>query len=343
MTFLRWIAEDSAHSEHPDSADAARQAPTPRCDDVDLLDAYSQAVIRVVEGASPAVISLSGRRDERPQGSGSGFIVTPDGFAVTNSHVVAGRSWLIAETVDGDRVDVSVVGDDPATDLALVRLASRDLPTVALGESDVLRVGQLVIAVGSPLGLHSTVSTGVVSALGRSMRGSDGRLIESIIQHSAPINPGNSGGPLLNSRCQVVGVNTAVIAPAQGLGFAVPADTVRWVTAEIMGHGKVRRRTLGIAAEVRRLPRDLVRSFDLLADEAVEVRDVVAGGPADRAGLRVGDLITAVNDRVAAGVDDIHRLLARSAAEPTTELTILRDGKKRQITILWNDAGAAGV
>jgi S1-C subfamily serine protease len=199
----------------------------------------------------------------------------------------------------------------------------------------VLRVGQLVIAMGSPLGLHSTVSTGVVSALGRSMRGRDGRLIESIVQHSAPINPGNSGGPLVNSRSQVVGVNTAVIAPAQGLGFAVPADTVRWVTAEILGHGRVRRRTLGISAEVRRLPREFVRRFDLLADEAVAVRELLPGGAAERAGLQPDDLLVAVNDRVVANVDDVHRLLARGAAESTTELTIVRDGRKQIVVVTW--------
>jgi S1-C subfamily serine protease len=315
--------------------DVSHQTAAPRRDDVELLDAYSQAVIRVVEAASPAVFSLTGRNDERPQGSGSGFLITPDGFAVTNSHVVGGRSRLTAETSDGDRLDVAVVGDDPATDLAVVRLASRDLPSAPLGESDALRVGQLVIAVGSPLGLHSTVSTGVVSALGRSMRGRDGRLIESIIQHSAPINPGNSGGPLINSRAQVVGVNTAVIAPAQGLGFAVPADTVRWVVAEILGHGRVRRRTLGIAAGTRRLPRELIRAHDLLTDEAVEVREVVADGPADRAGVQPGDLLVAVNDREVSSVDDVHRLLARGSAAASSELTILREGEKRRITVAW--------
>jgi S1-C subfamily serine protease len=326
-------------ASQPDS-DADRQRlggkPVVRAtNDADLLDAYSQAVVNVVEAVSPAVVSLTGRADERPQGSGSGFIITPDGFTVTNSHVVAGRTRLSAETIDGDRVDAAVVGDDPATDLAVVRLASRELPFAELGESSVLRVGQLVIAMGSPLGLHSTVSTGVVSALGRSMRGRDGRLIESIVQHSAPINPGNSGGPLVNSRSQVVGVNTAVIAPAQGLGFAVPADTVRWVTAEILGHGRVRRRTLGVSAELRRLPRDVVRRFDLLTDEAVAVRDVLPGGAAERAGIRLDDLLVAVNDRVVANIDDLHRLLARSATEPTTELTIVRDGERRTVVIDW--------
>lgn len=172
--------------------------PAPLAGDVDLLDAYSRAVVGVVDSVSPAVVSVGGVGEERSQGSGSAFIVSADGFALTNSHVVAGRRRLLAETADGDRIDVHVVGDDPATDLALLRLAARELPFCNLGDSAALRVGQLVIAMGSPLGLHATVSTGVVSALGRNMRAGDGRLIESIVQHSAPINPGNSGGPLVN-------------------------------------------------------------------------------------------------------------------------------------------------
>ena len=215
--------------------------------DADLLDAYSQAVIRVVEAVSPAVIGLAAGEGGRG-GSGSGFLVTPDGYGLTNSHVVGDRAGLTATTADGDRLDAQVIGDDPATDLALVRLAARDLPFAPLGDSDALRVGQLLIAIGSPFGFQSTVSTGVVSALNRTMRGEEGRLIENIIQHSAPLNPGNSGGPLVDSRGRVVGINTAVIAMAQGLGFAVPANTARWVIGELLSHGRVRRLHLGITA-----------------------------------------------------------------------------------------------
>jgi len=323
------------HSSDGPSADwQAGQSQQPRRDDADLLDAYSQAVVNVVETVAPAVVSLTGREND-PPGSGSGFLISPDGFAVTNSHVVGGRSKLRAETHDGDHLDANLVGDDPATDLAIMRLGSRDLPFVALGDSAALRVGQLVIAMGSPLGLHSTVSTGVVSALGRSMRGRDGRLIESIVQHSAPINPGNSGGPLVNSRGQVVGVNTAIIAMAQGLGFAVPSGTVEWVAAEILGHGQVRRRTLGIAAESIRLPRDLVRRFDLLAEEGVEVRGVTAGGVAAQAGVQTNDILVAINDRVVAGVDDVHRLLARLPADAACELMVIRGGKKLALGVKW--------
>ena len=301
--------------------------------DTELLDAYSQAVVNVVEKTSPAVISVTGRRDAKQAGSGSGFIITPDGYAVTNSHVVAGRSRLSAETAEGDCVDAEVIGDDPATDLAVLRLASRDLPYAELGASDSLRVGQLVIAMGSPMGLHATISTGVVSALGRSMRGQDGRLIESIVQHSAPINPGNSGGPLVDSRGRVVGVNTAIVAFAQGLGFAVPSSTTRWVISEVLQHGKVRRRQLGIKAAVNRMPRVLIRQLDLLSDQVVEVIDVINGSVAHSAGIRAGDFIVAINDRIIANVDDVHRILSVFPMSTSLEVTIVRNGSKQLLHI----------
>jgi len=277
--------------------------------DADLLDAYSQAVIHVVETVSPAVISLSGHNADGRGGAGSGFIVTPDGYAITNSHVVEDRAKLQAETAEGDKLPAEIIGDDPATDLAIVRLSASGLPYAQLGDSDALRVGQLVIAMGSPLGLQSTVSTGVVSALGRSMRARDGRLIESIVQHAAPINPGNSGGPLVDSRGLVVGINTAIIAMAQGLGFAIPSKTAEWVLQEILVHGQVRRRQLGIVAQVTRIPRTLVRELDLLADQGVEVRDVVASSMAGKAGIRADDIIVSLAGRLVTSIDDLHRLL----------------------------------
>src|SRR5262245_39100392 len=288
-------------------------APTgnrPPASDADLLDAYSRAVIHVVETVSPAVISISGGMrgvDGNPGGFGSGFIVTPDGYALTNSHVANGRQKLLGETTDGDQLPAELVGDDPATDLAVVRLAANGLPYAQLGDSAGLRVGQLVIAMGSPLGLQSTGSTGVVSALGRSMRARDGRLIENIVQHAAPINPGNSGGPLVDSRGFVVGINTAIIAMAQGIGFAIPANTAEWVLQEILTHGNVRRRQLGISASVTRLPRALVRSLDLLADQGVEVREVASKSVADLAGLRPDDIIIALAGRLVTSIDDLHR------------------------------------
>lgn len=301
--------------------------------DAELLDAYSQAVVGVVESVSPAVISVTGSRDDRRGGAGSGFLISPDGYAITNSHVVNGRQNLIAETDDGDTVDVTVMGDDPATDVALIRLAARDLPFAELGDSDALRVGQLVITMGSPLGLHSTISTGVVSALGRSMRGRDGRLIENVIQHAAPINPGNSGGPLVDSRARVVGVNTAIIAFAQGLGFAVPVNTARWVVTEIFEHGTVRRRQLGITAQPRRVSRQLVRQLDLLSDQVLEVVTVARGSDAATTGIRPGDFIAAINGRLVTGIDDVHRLLTAIPAETPLEITVVRGGRKLEMWV----------
>jgi S1-C subfamily serine protease len=262
------------------------------------------------------------------------FCITPDGFALTNSHVAGGRGKLIATTHDGDRIDADVIGDDPATDLALIRIAARDLPFTKLGDSDALRVGQLVIAVGSPFGLQSTVSTGVVSALGRSMRGQDGRLIENIVQHAAPLNPGNSGGPLVDSRGRVVAVNTAVIAFSQGVGFAVPANTAKWVVAELLAHGRVRRAHLGIAATTVPIPRRMARELDLLNESAVEVASVEPGGPAERAGVRAGDLIVSMDDRIIAGVDDLHRLLSKSAGAAKVRLAMIRGERRIEIDVV---------
>lgn len=326
----RFFAVNSAGES--DSRSPAKPA-RPPAGDTDLLDAYSRAVIHVVDTVSPAVVSVGGPRGDRNGGSGSGFLITPDGYALTNSHVVSGRERLTAETADGDHVDADVIGDDPATDLAILRLASRDLPYAELGDSTALRVGQLLIAMGSPLGLHSTVSTGVVSALQRSMRGRDGRLIENIIQHSAPINPGNSGGPLVDSRGRVVGVNTAIIAFAQGLGFAVPSSTSKWVVGEILSHGHVRRRQLGIVAKTVHLPRSVVRALDLLADQAVEVMDVTPKSAAEAAGLRAGDWIVAIHDRVVTSIDDIHRLLTLLPHDQTMSVSIVRDDRRLEMEV----------
>lgn len=320
--------------ESPGDGTQFRPTPArPTAEDVDLLDAYSKAVISVVDTVSPAVVSVTGGRDEARGGAGSGFLITPDGYALTNSHVVDGRTRFVAETSEGDRVDARVVGDDQATDLALLRLAANDLPYADFGDSSTLRVGQLIIAMGSPLGLHATVSTGVASALGRSMRGRDGRLIENVIQHSAPINPGNSGGPLVDSRGRIMGVNTAIIAGAQGLGFAVPSTTARWVVTEILGHGRVRRRQLGIAATTVPLSRSQIREFDLLTDTAAQVMDVVPDSPADAAGVRPGDVIVSMHGRFVTGVDDIHRLLARLPFDAPLSVTILRDQTRMELMI----------
>ena len=305
--------------------DAPRSRDRMAASDTSLLDAYSQAVIHVVESVSPAVLSLTGPNDQG--GSGSGFLVTPDGFAITNSHVVDGRSELVATTTDGDRITARVVGDDPATDLAALRLSANDLPFARLGDSDALRVGQLVIAIGSPLGLQSTVSTGIVSALGRSLRARDGRLIDKVVQHTAPINPGNSGGPLVDSGGRIVGINTAIIAMAQGLGLAVPATTAEWVLREILAHGRVRRRKLGVTAAVVDLPRRLIRQLDLLGVTGVEIREVIPRSASSAADLRVGDVIVALADRVVETMDDLHRLLTMSPADQSLVLQVIRSGE----------------
>jgi S1-C subfamily serine protease len=329
----RFLFTDDSTSQQ---SDPQRPIDRPVVGDAALLDAYSQAVIHVVETVSPAVISVSARDANGRGGGGSGFIVTPDGYAITNSHVVDSRPKLEAETAEGDRLPVEIVGDDPATDVAIVRLAASGLPYAQLGDSDALRVGQLVIAMGSPFGFQSTVSTGVVSALGRSMRARDGRLIENIVQHAAPINPGNSGGPLVDSRGLVVGINTAIIAMAQGLGFAIPSNTAEWVLQEILAHGNVRRRQLGIVANVTRLPRSLVRALDLLADQGVEVREVAPRGVADLAGIRSDDVIIALAGRLVTSIDDLHRLLMTIPTDQGFELTIIRGERQQTLHVPAN-------
>jgi S1-C subfamily serine protease len=305
----------------PGEADRPRRLPS----DHELLDAYSQAVIDVVRAVGPAVISIGSDRHHDLRGAqGSGFLLTPDGFALSNSHVIHGRARVRATTNEGDAIQADLIGDDPATDLALIRLAARDLPYAELGDSDRLQPGQLVIAIGNPLGFQSTVSTGVVSAVGRALRSQQGRLIENIVQHTAPLNPGNSGGPLVDSRGRVVGINTAIIALAQGLGFAVPANTARWVMQELLTHGVVRRPSLGIAAATAMLPRRLVRRLDLLAEQAVEIQEVLPGGAAHAAGLQAEDVIVSVNGRCVTGIDDLHRLLAMLPVDRPMSVSVVR-------------------
>jgi len=278
----------------------------------------------------PAVIGVSGAGRQR-SGSGSGVIVSPDGLALTNSHVVAGRAKLVARTNDGDTLPTAVIGDDPSTDLALLRIDAGDLPYAQLESSRAAIPGQVAIALGSPFGLHSTVTAGIVSAIGRSLRGSDGRLIDDVIQHTAPINPGNSGGPLLDTHGRVIGVNTAIIAMAQGLGFAVSSPTVDWVIGEFLQHGRVRRLRLGIAAGIAPVPRGMRRELDLLNESAVLVLSVEDGGAANRAGVLPEDLIVSINGRLIQSVDDVHRVLSRLEDDAAVGLTIVRGERKHEI------------
>lgn len=319
--------------------------------DAELLDAYSQAVVGVVETVGPAVVNIRVRRAatdaEGPRsprergnhrglvaGAGSGFVVTPDGYLLTNHHVVQGAHELSVSFTDGTAVPGVVVGSDAATDLAVVRAQAAGLAYAALGDSARLRVGQLAIAMGNPLGFESSVSAGVVGALGRSMRSDSGRLIENIIQHTAPLNPGNSGGPLLDSRARVVGVNTAIIAHAQGIGFAIPANTAQWVLSQILHHGRVRRGYLGIAGRERPIGRRLARGLGLAFERAVEVLSVEAGGPAARAGLRVGDWVIALNGTPVRHVDDMHRLLGEVALGKEVALTLVRGTQKMELAVV---------
>jgi S1-C subfamily serine protease len=312
--------------------------------DVELLDAYSRAVIKVVEAVGPAVVGISVGQSPAPGdqgGLGSGVLITPDGYLLTNDHVVAGAVQLTATLPDGAALPAVVIGTDPATDLAVIRVtAAASLPHASLGDSSLLRVGQLVIAMGNPFGFQSTVSTGVVSALGRALRSQEGRLIESIIQHTAPLNPGNSGGPLVDSRGRVVGLNTAIIAMAQGIGFAIPASTIKWVVSQLLTHGRVRRGHLGLAGRQRPLDRRLVRFHRLKKESAVEAISVDPGGPAGRAGLRNGDLIVGIQDQDVTSVDDLHRFLADWPVGGAVTLKILRGREILRLTVVPAEAAA---
>jgi len=308
---------------------------TAETSDVELLDAYSRAVTGVVEALGPAVVSItvstpSNGRNPGGGGAGSGFIIAPDGYILTNSHVVHGAHSLGATLESGEHYEARLVGEDPATDLAVIHVNSApSLPYAELGDSAALRVGQLVIAIGNPLGFHATVSTGVVSALGRSLRSQQGRLIENIVQHTAPLNPGNSGGPLVDSRGRVVGVNTAIIAQAQGIGFSIPANTAKWVISELLTRGRVRRAYLGLAARTRPLDRRLARLHELLKNQAVEVMTVEPNTPAARAGLRDGDLIISLNSEPVWDLDQLHRFLAKWPIGDLLKIDIIRAGRDR--------------
>ncbi|MEM9409980.1 MAG: trypsin-like peptidase domain-containing protein [Planctomycetota bacterium] len=316
---MRFLNTNDSQGERRENRDSNHQ--TSDQQDCLLLDAYSRSVIDVVQRVSPSVIHIN-RQSE--QGSGSGFLVSSDGYAITNHHVSGTNSALLARTVDGDRIDAQVIGSDAANDVALVKLAASELPYVEFGDSSGLQVGQLVVAIGSPLGLQSTVSSGIVSALQRSMRSEQGNLMEDIVQHSAPINPGNSGGPLVDSNGQVIGINTAIIAMAQGICFAISSNTAKWVMEELLEHGEVRRRQLGVLATTIRLHMEDIRRFDLITDSAVEVVDVVADSFADTIGLKTGDKIVAINGRLITGVDDLHRLMKLMDANSELQIEIVR-------------------
>jgi len=325
---LDWLSgEAPAEPSRPCEVDQAAVS------SVDLLDAYSKAVIAVVEAVGPAVVSISvgqetSRSEFEPMGAGSGFAITPDGYLLTNSHVVADAKKIETTFMDGRRLEATLVGLDASTDLAVIRVNASALPYAELGESSGLRVGQLVIAMGNPLGFQSTVSTGVISALGRTLRSQMGRLIENIIQHTAPLNPGNSGGPLLDAKGRVVGINTAIIAMAQGIGFSIPSNTAKWVVSQLLTQGKVRRSHLGLVGYSRQLDRRIVRFHKLGKNAAVEIVGIEPTGPANNSGLRTGDLVVAINQIEVTSVDDMFRILAEWPVGQPLILTVIR-GKER--------------
>jgi S1-C subfamily serine protease len=311
-------------------------ASTQPADDAALLDAYSRTVIDVVDSVSPAVVRLDVRSSEqaRQGGSGSGVIVSPDGLVLTNSHVVGGTSRLRATTADGQSLTAVVVGDDPDTDLALLRVnESVTLPFAPLGDSRHLRRGQLVIAIGNPLGFESTVTAGVVSALGRSLRARTGRLIDDLIQTDAALNPGNSGGPLVSSRGEVVGVNTAIIMGAQGICFAIAANTAKFVLGELVRHGRVRRAYIGISAAQTALPRRLRHEAGVVQESAVVVAGVEPASPADRAGLVAGDMLLSLDGQAVTGADDLIRILTGEKIGGKVEIELLRERKRHQVAL----------
>ncbi len=315
--------------------------------DDELLDAYSRAVTAAAEAVSPSVVNLevqqrgsTGRARRAPErhGSGSGFVVTPDGLILTNSHVVHGAAAIGVALPDGRQLRAELIGDDPDTDLAVVRVDAPSLAPARFGDSGAIRVGQLAIAIGNPYGFQCTVTAGVVSALGRSLRASSGRLIDDVIQTDAALNPGNSGGPLVNSRGEVIGVNTAIIRPAQGICFAIAASTAQFIAGRLIRDGVIRRSNIGVAGQNTPLPRRVVRFHDLPVESGVLVASVEPDSPAARAALQSGDIVVAYNERPVAAIDDLHRLLTEEQVGARAQLTVLRRAERLVLEIVPGEA-----
>jgi S1-C subfamily serine protease len=307
---------------------------TPAAEDATLLDAYSQAVTSAVAKVGPSVVHIGVAHHGRGQSSGSGFAFTPDGFVLTNSHVVHGATEILVTFPDAQNCRATLIGDDPDTDLAVLRVdVAGQLPFAPLGTKQPVTVGQLAIAIGNPLGFQHTVTAGVVSALGRSMRSRTGRLIDNVIQTDAALNPGNSGGPLVSSRGEVIGVNTATIMGAQGICFAIGADTARYVAVRLIRDGKIQRSYIGVAGQDAPLHPRIVRHYALSAAFGAMVISVEPNSPAASAGLRERDMIVAFGGHCVAGVDDLHRLLTEAPPGERQELTILRGTELVKLTI----------
>jgi len=298
--------------------------PDPFPSDGEALDAFSNVVVTVAERLRPAVVNLQIPRG----GSGSGVLFASDGFLLTNHHVVQGASTVRVRLQDGTELPGRVIGNDPWTDLAVVKAEGSGLPVATLGDSSTLRVGQLAVAIGSPLGFESTVTAGVVSALGRTLRSMSGHLVDNVIQTDAALNPGNSGGPLVDSRGRVIGINTAVIQPAQGICFAVPVNTAKAVIPQLLSFGRVRRGYLGLHARQVPIPRALARDLQLTQETGIEIMLMEEDGPAESAGLWIEDVIVTYAGLIVKSVDDLHQSLTRLPVGESQTVDLIRDGKR---------------
>ena len=325
--------------DEPALLQAAAAADGAALTDATLLDAYSQSVVDVVAKVKDAVVFIEVRgkpgRGGRPGGgTGSGFLFTPDGYILTNSHVIHGALEVHVTLADGTRAHADVVGEDPDTDLAVIRIgAPGALPHVQFGDSAKLKVGQIAVAIGNPLGFSHTVTAGVVSALGRSLRASSGRLIHNVIQTDAALNPGNSGGPLLDSHGRVIGVNTAIIPGAQSICFATGIDSAKWVVTQLFAHGRVRRAFIGVSGATVPLPRKVVRFFELAVASGARVMEVQRGTPAHQAGVQVGDIIVGIDGVDVSNVDELQRVLDDTRIAKTTVARVLRGNQKLHLQI----------
>jgi S1-C subfamily serine protease len=325
------LEEDFAGSTHTAGEDI-RPAHAPS--DAELLDVYSQTVAAAVNRVAPSVVNIRILSGERGQGGGSGFIIARDGFILTNSHVVHGARELEVTLHDARTYAAQVIGTDPETDLAIIRIDAPDLQHVRLADSSRLRVGQVAVAIGSPYGFQQTVTSGIVSALGRSMRAESGRLMDDIIQTDAALNPGNSGGPLINSAGEIIGVNTAVILPAQGICFAIASNTAQFVAAWLIKEQRIRRSSIGVAGQNVPLHTRVVRFHKLPVDRGVQIAEIEPGSPADAAGLKAGDTIVGFKGQPVATIDDLHKRLVASEIGVASPVMILRGTEKLYVIVV---------
>ncbi len=301
--------------------------------DQHLLDAYSKAVVQATQRISPSVVNIEVRQGER-RGGGSGFIFTANGYMITNSHVVHAASRIDVILQDGRKLTADLVGDDPHTDIAVIRVLEDHLPLAVLGNSQSIHPGELVVAIGNPYGFQATVTAGVISALGRSLRSQSGRLIDGVIQTDAALNPGNSGGPLGNARGEVIGVNTAIILPAQGICFAIPINTVKYVAGELIRRGKIRRAYLGLGGQDVPLPQRLRRHYELSQEKGILVIGIEKNSPAQESALLEGDIIVHYNGAPVSGIDELHRLLTEEHIGRPSRLTVLRGTDKIDVGLI---------